>query len=68
MNPRHAAPIVAAALLTTACSAPADTATATADPTPVTPQTYGTLTDLRDAATAAGHPCPSWTQDNAVVR
>ena len=31
-------------------------------------QTYGTLTDLRGAATAAGHPCPSWIQDNAVVR
>ena len=75
MTPRHAAPIVAAALLTTACGAPAadqaaqtpTTPTTTTTATPPTGQTYGTLTDLRDAATAAGHPCPTWVQDNAVT-
>jgi hypothetical protein len=28
---------------------------------------YGSVSDLHDAAVAAGYTCPSWTQDNVVT-
>lgn len=31
------------------------------------PARYGSVTELRDAAVAAGYICPSWVQDNVVV-
>lgn len=41
--------------------------TSTPEPVAVPKASYGTLVELRDAAIAAGYPCPTWTQDNAVV-
>ena len=70
MNPRRVALAITAAALLTACGAPAADqaaqAPATTPAAPPTGQTYGTLTDLRDAAIDAGHNCPYWVQDNVV--
>lgn len=74
MNPPLALTLASTALLAACGSPAADQATQTTAPTPAatTPtgppaaQTYGTLTDLRDAAITAGHPCPTWVQDNVV--
>lgn len=52
----------AAVIMLVGCS-PAPTAT----PTPTPRATYGEVVELRDAAVAAGYPCPSWKQDNKVT-
>ncbi len=54
--------IATVAIMLAGCSAaPAAT------PTPTPKATYGEVVELRDAAVAAGYPCPSWNQDNRVT-
>jgi hypothetical protein len=48
-------------------TAPASTTMASPSPTLVDLGEVGTVSDLRDAAVAAGYACPSWEQDNVVA-
>lgn len=68
---------VAAVLLLSGCSGDSDAETAgdaDSSPTPsaATPSveanaSYGTVEQLRDAAVAAGYPCPAWKLENKVT-
>lgn len=67
-------PTLLAGLLLAGCSsaAPAapvaaSTPSSTPSPSKTGPVTYGSVTDLRDAAVAAGYDCPSWEQANHVT-
>lgn len=57
--------IVTTALTLAACGS--DTPQAEPSSTEVLVQEYSSVTELKDAAVAAGYECPSWTQSNHVT-
>lgn len=67
-------PALLAGLLLAGCSSAAPVApvtvsapSSTPSPSKTGPVSYGSVTELRDAAVAAGYDCPSWEQENNVT-
>lgn len=67
---RRQPPVIATGIVTVALTlAACGSATPESEPssTEVVVQEYSSVTELRDAAVAAGYECPSWTQSNHVT-